>query len=87
MGVAGAFASTTMLVVLVGVSQVCVALQSWEGLQPPQVPLQPSGPHVLPVQSAWQFDPGPVLELPAVPVLPPVAALLWAAVAPPARSL
>jgi hypothetical protein len=41
-----------MLVVLVGVSQVCDALQSWLGLHPPQVPLQPSGPQVLPVQLA-----------------------------------
>ena len=39
-----------MLVVLEGATQVCDVLQTLDGGQPPQVPPQPSVPHVLPVQ-------------------------------------
>ncbi len=51
MGVPWDFASTEMLVVLEGVTQVCEEPQSLEGGHPPQVPPQPSLPHVFPVQS------------------------------------
>ncbi len=68
------FASTTMLVVLDGATQVWAALQSLDGGQPPHVPLQPSSPHVLPVHLGVQLaDVPPPDALPAEPpaALPP----------------
>src|SRR5579883_2956552 len=47
-------ASTTMPAVAEGVTHVCAGPHSCEGGQPPQLPLQPSSPQVLPVQSALQ---------------------------------
>src|SRR5580658_444372 len=57
-------ASTTMLDVLAGAMQVPEAAQSCEGGQPPQVPPQPSSPHVFAVQFDLQFGAGPPSEVP-----------------------
>ena len=53
-----------MLVVLEGATQVCDVLQTLDGGQPPQVPPQPSVPHVLPVQFDVHDTVPPLEELP-----------------------
>ena len=70
-------ASTTMLLVLpVGATQLPCALHSCEGGQPPQVPVQPSLPHVLPLQSGVQLcgEPEPAAPAadPPLPDAPPL---------------
>src|SRR4051812_48299129 len=76
-GVRCELVSTTMLVVLpAGSTQLPCALHSWEGRHPPHVPLQPSSPQVLPLQSGLQLLIGPEPPAPAVaplPASPPVA--------------
>ena len=59
-----------MLVVLDGATQVWAALHSLDGGHPPHVPLQPSSPHVFPMQLGVQLAavPPPV----ALPDEPPV---------------
>jgi hypothetical protein len=78
-------ASTTMVLVLGGVTQVCAGPQSWEGGQPPQVLPQPSLPQVFPVQSGLQLvgvpesAPPPEDELVDAPLLEdaPLLDELW----------
>jgi hypothetical protein len=64
-----------LLVLPVGATQLPWALHSCEGGQPPQVPVQPSLPHVLPPQSGVQLwgepDPAAPAADPPLPDAPP----------------
>ncbi len=52
-------ASTTMLLWLGEATQVFADPHNWDGGQPPQLPPQPSSPHVLLAQSGLQFGGAP----------------------------
>jgi hypothetical protein len=61
-----------MLVVLDEATHVWAALHSFEGGHPPHVPLQPSSPHVLPVQLGLQLTALPPPDaVPDEPIVEP----------------